>query len=221
MNAWTLRRSSTIAFLFAAVCLAGHLFAADKELKAVGLTVGDLGNPFFVQIAHGAQAQARTYSPDIKFIALSSNYDPKNQIEQMNSLISSGVDLIVLGAADSRGIAPAVRRAKTAGIIVVAVDVGAEGGVDATVMSDNKQAGEEAGQYICDKLHGKGQVVIVNGQPVTSVQGLVSGALAVFKKYPDIKILSQNQNAQGTSDGGQRMMSDLLVSFRQLFSFLE
>jgi ABC-type sugar transport system substrate-binding protein len=48
MNAWTFRRSTTMAFLFVAVSLAGHLFAADKELKAVGLTVGDLGNPFFV-----------------------------------------------------------------------------------------------------------------------------------------------------------------------------
>jgi len=56
----------------------------------------------------------------------------------------------------------------------------------------------------------------VNGQPVTSVQDRVAGALSVFKKYPDIKILSQNQNAQGTSDGGQRMMSDLLVSYRHL-----
>ena len=38
-------------------------------------------------------------------------------------------------------IAPAVRKARAAGIVVVAVDVGAEGGVSATVMSDNLQAG--------------------------------------------------------------------------------
>src|SRR5258707_12660024 len=83
-------------------------------------------------------------------------------------------------------------------------------------MSDNKQAGEQAGQYIVDKLHGKGQIVIVNGQPVTSVQDRVAGALSVFKKYPDIKILSQNQNAQGTSEGGQQMMSELRVSYRKI-----
>jgi ribose transport system substrate-binding protein len=216
MNAWTFRRSTTMAFLFVAVSLVGHLFAADKELKAVGLTVGDLGNPFFVQIAHGAAAQARTYNPDIKFISLSSNYDPKNQIEQMNSFISSGVDLIILGAADSRGIAPAVKRAKAAGIIVVAVDVGAEGGVDATVMSDNKQAGEEAGQYICDKLKGKGQVVIVNGPPVTSVQDRVLGVLSVFKKYPAIKVMSQDKNALGTPEGGLKIMTDLQTAYQHL-----
>ena len=198
------------------MCLAGHLFAADKELKSVGLTVGDLGNPFFVQIAHGAQAQARTYNPDVKFTSLSSNYDVKNQIEQMNSFISSGVDLIILGAANSKGIAPAVKRPRPRVSCVVAVDVGAEGGVDATVMSDNKQAGEEAGQYIVDKLKGKGQVVIVNGPPVTSVQDRVAGCLSVFKKYPDIKILSQNQNAQGTTEGGLRVMTDLQTAYQHL-----
>ena len=216
MNACTFRRSTTLAFLFVAVCLARHLFAADKELNAVGLTVGDLGNPFFVQIAHGAQAQARTYNPDVKLTSLSSNYDLKNQIAQMNSFISSRVDLIILGAADSRGIAPAVKRAKAAGIIVVAVDVGAQGGVDATVMSDNKQAGEEAGQYICDKLEGKGQVVIVNGPPVTSVQDRVSGVLSVFKKYPAIKIMSQDKNALGTPEGGLRIMTDLQTAYQHL-----
>jgi ribose transport system substrate-binding protein len=209
-------RSGTIAFLFLAVCLAGHLFAADKELKSVALTVGDLGNPFFVQVAHGAAAQAKTYNPEVKFTSVSSNYDVKNQIEQMNGFISSGVNLILLGAADSRGIAPAVKRAKAGGIMVVAVDVGAEGGVGATVMSDNKQAGQEAGQYIADRLKGKGQIVIVNGPAVTSVQDRVAGALSVFKKYPDIKILSQNQNALGTQQGGLRIMSDLLAAYQHL-----
>jgi ribose transport system substrate-binding protein len=202
--------------LFFAVGLAGHALAADKELKSVGLTVGDLGNPFFVQIAHGVADQAKTYNPNVKVIPVSSNYDVKNQASQIKDFISSGVDLIILGAANSKAIAASVKQAKARGIVVVAVDVGAAGGVDATVMSDNKQAGEQAGQYIVGKLHGKGQVVIVNGPPVTSVQDRVAGALSVFKKYPDIKILSQNQNALGTTDGGQRMMSDLLVSFRHV-----
>src|ERR1700719_1883602 len=212
----TTRSLAITLLLFLATGSATEALAADKELKSVGLTVGDLGNPFFDQIAHGAAAQARTYNPNVKISSLSSNYDVKNQASQMKDFLTSGVDMIVLGAANSKTIGASVKQAKARGIVVVAVDVGAEGGVDATVMSDNKQAGEQAGQYIVDKLHGKGQVVIVNGQPVTSVQDRVAGALSVFKKYPDIKILSQNQNAQGTSDGGQRTMSDLLISFRNV-----
>jgi ribose transport system substrate-binding protein len=203
------------AVIFAAG-FATYGFGADKQLKSVGLTVGDLGNPFFVQIAHGARDQAKTYNPEVNFTSLSSNYDVNNQASQIHGFISSGVDLIILGAADSRRIAPAVKRAKAAGVIVVAVDVGAEGGVDATVMSDNKQAGEEAGQFIVDRLQGKGQVVIVNGPPVTSVQDRVAGVLSVLKKYSAIKILSQNQNAEGTPDGGLRVMKDLLTAHPHL-----
>jgi ribose transport system substrate-binding protein len=206
----------TSLFLFLAMGPAGQALAADKELKSVGLTVGDLGNSFFVQIAHGATAQAKTYNPEVKVTSLSSNYDVKNQASQMKDFISSGVELIILGAANSKMVASSVKQAKARGIVVVAVDVGAEGGVDATVMSDNKQAGEQAAQYIVDKLHGKGQVVIVNGQPVTSVRDRVAGALSVFKKNPDIKILSQNQNAEGTSLGGQRVMTDLLTSYKHI-----
>jgi ribose transport system substrate-binding protein len=202
--------------VFFAMGLAVHALAADKELKSVGLTVGDLGNPFFEQIVHGAAAQAKTYNPNVRVTSLSCNYDMKNQAGQMKDFMTSGVDLIVLGAANSKAIASSVKQAKARGIVVVAVDVGAEGGVDATVMSDNKQAGEQAAQYIVDKLHGKGQVIIVNGQPVTSVRDRVAGALSVFKKYPEIKILSQNQNAEGTSQGGQRVMSDLLTSYRHV-----
>ncbi|MBV9130298.1 MAG: substrate-binding domain-containing protein, partial [Verrucomicrobia bacterium] len=151
-----------------------------------------------------------------KITSLSSNYDIKEQARQMKDFVSSGVDLIILGAANSKAVASSVKHAKSRGVIVVAVDVGAEGGVDATVMSDNKQAGEQAGQYIVDKLHGKGQVVIVNGQPVTSVRDRVAGVLSVFKKNPEIKVLSQNQDAGGTTEGGERVMSDLLTSYRHL-----
>jgi ribose transport system substrate-binding protein len=198
------------------VGLAAPAFAQNKQLKAVGMTVGDLGNPFFIQIQHGVESQAKQYNPTVKVISLSSSYDVNNQTNQMDNFVSSGVDLVILGAADSKGIAPAVIRAKAAGITVVAVDVGAEGGVDATVMSDNKQAGEEDGNYIVDRLKGKGQIVIVNGPPVSSIQDRLAGALEVLKKHPEIKILSQDQNAGGSRDGGLRVMSDLLTAFPKL-----
>jgi ribose transport system substrate-binding protein len=210
-----MRIKALLAF-FAVASLVASAVAADKQLKSVAVTVGDLGNPFFVQVAHGAEAKAKGINPDVKFTALSSNYDANNQTNQMDNFISSGVDLILLNAADSKGMAPAVKRAKAAGITVVAVDVGAEGGVDATVTSNNKQAGEQAGQYIVDKLKGKGDVIIVNGPPVTAVTDRVAGALEIFKKNPGIKILSQDQNAGGSRDGGLRVMTDLLTAFPKI-----
>jgi ribose transport system substrate-binding protein len=202
----------TALWFVLAAGLIAPLFA-QKKLDAVAVTVGDLGNPFFVQIAHGAEAQAKKYNPAVKFTAESSNYDVNNQTNQMDNFVSSGVNVILLGAADSKGIAPAVIRAKAAGVVVVAVDVGAEGGVDATITSNNKQAGELDGKFVADRLKEKGQVVIVNGPPVTAVTDRVAGFLEVIKKNADIKILSQDQNAGGSRDGGLRVMTDLLTAF--------
>ncbi|MEY4686748.1 MAG: hypothetical protein RIR76_771, partial [Verrucomicrobiota bacterium] len=122
------------------------------------------------------------------------------------------VDLIVLNAADTKGIAPAVRKARAAGIVVVAVDVAAEGGVNATVMSDNVQAGRLAAEFLVRRLGGKGEVVIVNGPPVSAVADRVSGAEAVFKANPGIRVLSRDQNAGGNRQGGMNVMTDLLTA---------
>ncbi|HEY0793745.1 MAG TPA: ABC transporter substrate-binding protein [Chthoniobacterales bacterium] len=207
---------ATSLSLAAALALATPGLAQNKNFNAVAVSVGDLGNPFFVQIAHGAQAQAKTYNPNVKFTAESSNYDVNNQTNQVDNFISSNVNLILLNAADSKGIAPAVLRAKQAGVTVVAVDVAAEGGVDATVTSNNKQAGEEDGKYVGERLKGKGQVVIVNGPPVSAVTDRVAGFLEALKSYPDIKIVSQDQNAGGSRDGGLRVMTDLLTAFPKI-----
>jgi ribose transport system substrate-binding protein len=201
--------------LLLAVSLTPPLFA-QKKLGVVCVTVGDLGNPFFVQIAHGAQAAAKKINPSVKFQSESSNYDVNNQTNQMDNFVASGANLILLNAADSKGIAPAVLRAKAAGVTVVAVDVGAEGGVDATVTSNNKQAGELDGKLVADRLKSKGQIVIVNGPPVSAVTDRVAGFLEEIKKSSGIKILSQDQNAGGSRDGGLRVMTDLLTAFPKI-----
>src|ERR1700746_1409656 len=50
-----INRMIITAFLafFAVASLVAPAIAADKQLKSVAVTVGDLGNPFFVQVAHG------------------------------------------------------------------------------------------------------------------------------------------------------------------------
>lgn len=188
-----------------------------SELTSVAVTVGDLGNPFFVQIGKGAEAAAKKIGgPNTRATVVSSGYDLNQQFNQIENFIGANTSLILLNAAESKGIAPAVAKAKQAGITVVAVDVGAEGGVDATVTSNNLQAGQLGCQYIVDRLKGSGNVVIINGPPVTAVLDRVKGCEEVFSKNPGIKVLSRDQNAEGSRDGGLRVMSDLLTSFAKI-----
>ena len=95
---------TSLCFLFL-LALAAPVFA-QKKLNAVAVTVGDLGNPFFVQIAHGAQDAAKKINPSVKFSAESSNYDVNSQTNQMDNFISSGANLILLNAADIKGSLP-------------------------------------------------------------------------------------------------------------------
>lgn len=200
--------AALLGFFVAAVSVAGV-----TPLRSVGITVGDLGNPFFVQIAKGAEAKARELGgTEVKVSAVSSGYDLNQQANQIDDFIAAKVDLIVLNAADSKGIAPAVKKARAAGIQVVAVDVAAEGGVGATVMSDNVQAGRIAATRLVEQLGGKGSVVIINGPPVSAVRDRVAGAEAVFKAHPSIKVLSRDQNAGGNRMGGMNVMTDLLTA---------
>ncbi len=118
----------------------------------------------------------------------------------------------MLNAVDPVAIAPAIKKAQAAGIVVAAFDVGATG-ADVTVMTDNVKAGALACQYIVDHLKGKGDVLIVNGPQVTSVTDRVKGCQETFAENPDIKILSDDQDAKGSRDGGFAVTQSLLTRF--------
>mgnify|MGYP000019326820 FL=1 len=185
--------------------------AAGKELKAVGLTVGDMANPFFVAMGKGTEEAAKKINPNVKVTALSTKYDLNTQVGQIENFIANKIDLLLVNAVDPKAIAPVLKKARDAGIVVVAVDVGAEG-ADYTVMSDNVAAGANACEYIAKKLNGKGNVVIVNGPPVTAVIDRVVGCKQVFAKNAGIKVLSDNQDAKGSRDGGMAVMQNLLTA---------
>ncbi|MEH2093368.1 ABC transporter substrate-binding protein [Nostoc sp.] len=189
----------------------------NSKLRSVAFTVGDLSNPFFVLMGQATEAEAKKIGgKDVNVTVVSSAYDLNQQSNQIENFTASNTDIIIVNAADKSGIKPAIEKAKQAGRIVIAVDTGAEGGVDATITTNNVQAGEVSCKYIADRLKGKGNVVIVNGPPVDSVIQRVSGCENVLSKYPDIKILSKNQNAEGSRDGGLRVMTDLLTTFPKI-----
>lgn len=189
----------------------------NARLKSVAVTVGDLSNPFFVLMGRGAENEAKKIGgANTQVTVVSSGYDLNQQFNQIENFVAAKTDVIILNAADSKGIEPAVEKAKQAGSVVIAVDTAVGGGVDATITSNNLQAGQLSCQYIADRLKGKGNIVIVNGPPVISVIERVQGCEQVLAKYPNIKILSKDQNAEGSRDGGLRVMSDLLTASPKL-----
>ncbi|MBP5976427.1 ABC transporter substrate-binding protein [Brasilonema sp. CT11] len=187
------------------------------KLQTIGIALGDLGNPFYVAVHKGTEAQAKKIGGNnIKVNAVSSAFDLNQQTNQIENFTAANTDLIILSAVDKKGIKGAIDQARNAGRVVIAIDSAVDADVDAMISSNNTQAGEIACKYIGDRLKGKGNVVILNGTPMDSINQRVSGCEKSLSKYPDIKLISKDQNAEGTRDGGLRVMSDLLTTFPKI-----
>ena len=189
--------------------------AMAKDLTSIGISLGSMGNPFFVALAQGAEATAKKTNANVKITAVGYDYDLNKQFTQIDNFIAAGVDMILLNPGDPKAVEPAIKKAQAAGIPVVAVDTAAQG-ADLTVTTNNVQAGEIACQFIVDKLKGKGDVLIVNGPQVSSVVDRVKGCKDTFAKSPGIKILSDDQDAQGSRDGGLAVGQALLTRFQHV-----
>jgi ribose transport system substrate-binding protein len=197
--------------------LIGGLAAATSaaDLNKIGISLGSMGNPFFVALANGAKAEAQKLNPDVEVLALGYDYDLGKQFNQIDNFIAAGVDMILLNPGDPNAIEPAIKRAQKAGIIVVSVDTAAKGS-DATVTTDNVSAGRVACQYIVDKLNGKGNVIIQNGPQVSAVIDRVNGCKEVFNDHKGIKVLSDDQDGKGSRDGGMEVMLGHLTRYKNI-----
>lgn len=95
--------------------------------------------------------------------------DSDTQVVQMEKMIDEKVDLIVLDAVDSHAIASTVKKAKAAGIPVIAYDRLAEGPIDAYASFDNELVGEVQARTLLEGLGSDAdtsdKVVMMNGSP--------------------------------------------------------
>lgn len=139
--------------------------AAAKPI--IGLAVSTLNNPFFVDLRDGAKAAADANNMDL--VVVDAQNDPSKQLTNVENLIQQKVSIIIINPVDSKAVVPAIEAANKANIPVITVDRAAAGGsVVASIASDNVMGGKMAGQFIVDKLGGKGKVVELEGIPGTS-----------------------------------------------------
>ena len=186
------------------------------KLQSIGISVADLGNPYFVQLIESATSRAESLvGQPVKMLIRSDAYDLKRQITQLNYFIEQDVDLILLTAADEEGIGPTIAKAQRAGIKVIAVDVKARG-ADATITTDNIQAGVIACEYLAKRMNYQGNMVIINGVAVSSVVERVAGCKSAIRAYPKIVLLSDQLNGTGSIDGGMKAMTYLMEDYANI-----
>ncbi len=185
----------------------------SAEPISIGVSLADLGNPFFTELGEALnhEAQLQTHG-QVRIDIQSSAYDLERQQNQLRQFIQDNVDLILLSAAHSELIAADIRLAQRAGIVVTAIDIDADG-ADVTVTSDNIQAGEISCQALVNRLGNQGRIAIINGAKVSSVSDRVAGCRSVLNNYPDIELIADQINGGGTFEGGLEAMTFLLSRY--------
>ena len=193
--------------LVAVLCLTSFWLAGASAVRAdtlrVGVSLADLGNPFFYALAQHLQDAANEQSSQpVEMTVVSSAYDLQRQQAQIQRFIDDRVDIILLSAADSMGIEPSIHQARQAGITVTAVDIDAQG-ADLSVTTDNVQAGMEACRYLAERMGSKGDLGIINGASVSSVTDRVAGCRAVLQDYPEIRLVSDSRRDGAKGNGSE------------------
>ena len=180
----------------------------DGKVEKVGLMLQDISNPFFASMQKSMQQAADKDGFELN--VQDGRQDLGTQNDQIDAFIQQQVDLILLNAVDSAGIASGVARAQAAGIPVVAVDVDAQG-AQAAVTTDNVKAGELACQALVDKLGGTGNILVIEGTPTTAPQDRVKGCDQVLADHPDVKVLAR-QAGKNDRDSGLTLATDMLTA---------
>jgi len=178
----------------------------------IGLSVSTLNNPFFVDLANGAEDKANELG--VELLVVDARDDPAKQLNDIEDLILQRVDMILVNPTDSDAIVAAVEEANDAKIPVITVDRSANGGkVLLHIASDNVAGGMMAGSFIAEQLGGKGKVIELVGVPGTSsARERGQGFNEEISKYPGIEVVAR-QTANYNRAEGLTVMENLLQAY--------
>jgi ribose transport system substrate-binding protein len=165
--------------------------AAATSTATVGLAVSTLNNPFFVSLRNGAEAEAK--KEGIKLITVDAQDDPAKQQASVEDLIQKKVNVILINPTDSAAVANVVKEAVGKGIKVVSLDRSVTGAdVSAHIASDNVAGGKMAGEFLLEKLGGKGNIVELEGIAGSSAaRERGQGFHQVVDGKADVKLLAK------------------------------
>ncbi|MGA5315515.1 sugar ABC transporter substrate-binding protein [Streptomyces pseudogriseolus] len=165
--------------------------AADDDIT-VGLLLPDRDTARFEKFDYPLIKERIASQTDKRGEVVYANAEgsEKKQSEQFRQMIDRKVDVILVDAVDARAVEPDVRRAKRAGIPVIAYDRLAEGPIDAYVSHDNELVGQVQGRALVNALGENAEhkkVVMMNGEPADPNTALFKrGALGELNGAVDI-----------------------------------
>jgi fructose transport system substrate-binding protein len=183
-------------------------------------------NPFFVKMKEGAQAKAAELGVDLKAYAGKDDGDNEGQVAAVETCIADGAKGILITPSNTKAIVPVIKKARDAGILVIALDTPLDpiDSADQTMATDNFQAGFLIGAYAKAKMgdaakDAKIGFLDINPQQVTvdvlRDQGFMKG-FGIDVKDPNVigdeddpRIVGHDYT-NGNPEGGRKAMENLL-----------
>lgn len=180
----------------------------EKKSYKFGYTCMDGTNPFFVTIEDEIRKQVEKNGDEL--VAVDPANDVTLQIQQIEDLISQGIDAIFLNPAEAEGILPALDQLKEAGIPIINFDteVAELDYVETFVGSDNYKAGKVCGENLVKRCPNGGNIIVLDSPTMNSCVDRVNGFLDAIKGK-GFNIVAQ-QDGKGNLEVSLGIAEDLL-----------
>ena len=119
----------------------------------------------------------------------------ERQVQQIDSLVAEGIDLLIVAPNQVGTISPAIDRAYDKGIPVIVFERKTDSKKYTAYMgADNYEMGRLMGEYVASRLNHRGNIVEVMGLKGSSPAiERHNGFNATLKKYPDIRVVATLQ----------------------------
>jgi ribose transport system substrate-binding protein len=191
-------------------------FGQEPKKLRIGVSIPAADHGWTAGIGWWAKRAMALY-PDVQW-RYATAADPAKQIADVEDMMASQIDALVILATESAPLTPVAEEAHKRGIYLVSVDRGFLKPVaDVFIEGDNAAFGRKSAEFIVQKMKadGKTNLVVLEGIPSTVNTARVNAAMEVFKAHPEIKILGQ-QPAMWNREKGLSVMQNFLTQHGQI-----
>lgn len=164
--------------------------AASGKKVRIGVSVPAADHGWTAGVVWWAK-QAMDLYPDIEWKFQTAD-KPETQIAQIETMLSEGIDGLVVLATESAPLTPVAEKVHERGVYLVNVDRGFLKPVaDVFLEGDNASFGRKSAEFMVQKLGGQGKIIVLEGIPSTVNTARVDAAMAVFKANPGVQVLER------------------------------
>ena len=209
-----LSRRVALALTLATLAACGGGDAGSSSARRLAVIPKGTSHEFWKAVHAGSVRAGDDVGVEIQWVGPQPEGDREAQIGVVETMITRGVDGIVLMPVDGTALARVAQEAADAGIPVVIADSGLDwDGKVSFVATDNREAGRIAGRRLRELMGGEGKALMmryVEGSESTNQRE--DGFLEGMGEKSGVELLSTNQYAGNTKEGAQAVAENLLTA---------